>query len=440
MTAWLLLSLSALLVVVCGAFVAAEFALVTVDRAAAGRAAESGDRKARSLLAALRSLSTQLSGAQLGITLTNLAIGFLAEPALAQLLRGPLTGIGCPKGAVPAVAVAVALLVASATTMVYGELVPKNLAISRPMETARALVGLQRAFTASMALPVRLLNGTANALVRRLGVEPQEELASARSPEELSSLVARSAEQGTLAAPTASLLQRALTFGDRVAADVLTPRMRLQTLPSTAPVSAVIEAARRTGHSRFPVTGDDVDNIVGLIHIKQAVSVPEDQRGLRSLASVMAVPEFVPETLHLDPLLQQLRRSTLQMVIVVDEFDGTAGIVTVEDLVEELVGEVSDEHDRYGPTIRRRSDGSWILSGLLRQDEIAAETGIEIPAHRSYETLGGLILQRLGRMPKVADTVDLTGGRLTVTHVSGHRVDRVRLEPSRAQSPPEDAS
>ncbi len=435
MTAWLLLALSVLLVVACGAFVAAEFAFVTVDRATVNRAAEAGDAPSRGLLAALKSLSTQLSGAQLGITLTNLAIGFLAEPALAHLLHAPLRGIGLPDSAVRPVAIALALIVATATTMIYGELVPKNLAIARPLDTARRLAGPQRAFTRAMAVPIRLLNGTANALVRRLGIEPQEELASARSPDELSSLVARSAEQGTLAAPTATLLQRTLSFGDRTAADVLTPRVRLRTLSSSAPVSAVLDAARRTGHSRFPVIAEDADDIVGLVHIKQAVAVAEGQRGLRSVATVMAAPEFVPETLHLDPLLAQLRRSPLQMVVVLDEFGGTAGVVTIEDLVEELVGEVSDEHDRYGPAFRHRRDGSWILSGLLRPDEITAETGVAIPEDRSYETLAGLILRQLGRLPEAGDVVELASGRLTVTHVSGRRIDRVRLEPRSAAGP-----
>ncbi len=438
MTAWLLVALSALLVVACGGFVAAEFALVTVDRAAVNQEVEAGDDKARGLLSALKSLSTQLSGAQLGITLTNLAIGFLAEPAVAHLMHAPLRGIGLSSGAVRAVSVTLALLMATATTMIYGELVPKNLAIARPLATARMLAGPQRAFTRMMSLPIRLLNGTANALVRRLGVEPQEELASARSPEELSSLVARSAEQGTLAGPTATLLQRTLSFGELTAADVLTPRVRLRTVRSSAPVAAVLDAARRTGHSRFPVIAEDADHIVGFVHIKQAVAVPDGQRGSRTVETVMATPEFVPETLHLDPLLAQLRRSPLQMVVVLDEFGGTAGIVTVEDLVEELVGEVSDEHDRYGPAFRRRRDGSWILSGLLRPDEITAETGLAIPEDRSYETLGGLILQRIGHVPETGDAVEVESGRLTVTHVEGRRVDRVRLEPRRPDEPPTD--
>jgi CBS domain containing-hemolysin-like protein len=437
--AWLLLALSLVLVAACGAFVAAEFALITVDRPSVAKAAEAGDRRSGHLLAALRSLSTQLSGAQLGITITNLGVGFLAEPAVAHLLKSPLHGVGLPSGAVPAVAVALALVLATAATMIFGELVPKNIAIVMPLATARALVGFQRGFTRTMAYPIRWLNGTANAFLRRVGVEPQEELASARSPQELSSLLARSAEMGTLASQTATLLQRSLTFGDKEAGDVLTPRVRLRSVPADAPVSVVIEAAKRTGHSRFPVTGSshDLDDVVGLVDIKHVVGVASELRGQSLVASVMVPVARVPASLHLDPLLAVVRQAPLQMVLVIDEYGGTDGIVTIEDLVEELVGEVADEHDRYGPTVRHRRDGSWTVSGMLRIDEVVATTGLVIPEHRSYDTLGGLIAARLGRLAEVGDAVDLPGARLVVTQVVGRRVDRVRMEAR--EQPPVDA-
>ena len=436
MTAVLLVLLSLALVAACGAFVAAEFALITVDRPTVEREAGAGDRRSKRLLVALRSLSTQLSGAQLGITVTNLAIGFLAEPAIAHLLKSPLRGVGLPSGAVTPVAVVIALILATAITMIFGELVPKNLAIALPLATARALAGFQYAFTRSMAYPIRVLNGTANLILRQFGVEPQEELASARSPDELSSLLARSAELGTLPSQTADLLQRSLTFGDKVAGDVLTPRFRLRSISVDAPVSAVIEAAKRTGHSRFPVTGrrgpdsatEDPDDIVGLVHIKHAVSVSEELRDAATVRGVMVEAQSVPESLHLDLLLDLLQRVPLQMAVVVDEFGGTAGIVTIEDLVEELVGEVSDEHDRYGPALRARRDGSWSLSGLVRPDQVATETAISLPESHDYDTVAGLIAQQLGRLPTVGDVVELPAARLTVTALVGRRVDRVRLE------------
>lgn len=300
MTELLLLLVGLLLVVACGAFVAAEFALVTVNRATVERAAAAGDRRAVGVLAALRKLSTQLSGAQLGITVTNLVIGFLAEPAVASLVEGPLRAAGVPEGAVPAIAVTIGLVLATAVTMIYGELVPKNLAIARPLETAGAVAGFQRGFTRATGPLIRFLNGTANRILRRFGVEPQEELASARSPEELTSLVRRSGQQGTLPVDTADLLERSLAFGEKCAADVRTPRTRVQVLGAEEPVENVLALARETGHSRFPVQRTGIDDVVGLVHVKHAVGVPAERRSAVPVAAVMVEPVLVPDTLELD--------------------------------------------------------------------------------------------------------------------------------------------
>ena len=437
MTEWLLVLASVGLVAACGGFVAAEFALVTVDRASIERTAEAGDAKSAGVLAALRSLSTQLSGAQLGITVTNLAIGFLAEPAIARLIDGPLEAAGVPSGAVWGVSVTLALVVATAVTMIYGELVPKNLAIAKPVATARAVQGFQRGFTRAMAYPIRFLNGTANRIVRRIGVEPTEQLASARSPQELMSLVGRSAQQGTLAAETATLLQRSLAFGDKRAADVLTPRVRVRALHATDPVQAVLDAARDSGYSRFPVVGRDLDDIVGMVHLKHAVAVPEDDRDRVTVGQVMVAPVLVPSTLQLDSLLETLRGGGLQMAVVVDEFGGTDGVVTIEDLIEELVGDVRDEHDRPAGHARRLRSGAWSLSGLLRPDEVTTITGVPLPDGEGYETLGGLLGQRLGRVPARGDTVEVDGHRLLVERMDGRRVDRVILDPAALDLPPE---
>lgn len=429
MTQWLLVGVSVALVLACGAFVAAEFALVTVDRGTVERAAEAGDHSSAGVLAALRSLSTQLSGAQVGITVTNLTIGFLAEPAVAGLLEGPLGALGVPPGTVTGVALTLALVVATGVTMIYGELVPKNLAITHPLETARAVQGFQRGFTKVMAWPIRFLNGTANAIVRRMGIEPQEELASARSAEELASLVGRSAQKGTLPEGTATLLQRSLAFGDKRAVDVLTPRVRVRAVPVDAPVSAVIGLTRRSGHSRFPVTGPrGLDDIVGIVHVKHAITVAPSDRRTVPVGFVMVEPTLVPASLELDPLLAQLRLGGLQMAVVVDEYGGTEGIVTMEDLVEELVGEVLDEHDRPGRLPRRLPGGGWTVPGLLRPDEVTLATGVSLPEDASYETVGGLLAAAMGRVPEEGDVLELDGHRLTVTRMAGLRVDLARLD------------
>jgi CBS domain containing-hemolysin-like protein len=269
MTEWLLVGVGVLLILACAGFVAFEFSLVTVDRATVEREATAGRPRAAGVLTAMQTLSTQLSGAQLGITVTNLAIGFVAEPSIAALLQDPLASAGLSGGAARSVSITLALVLATALTMVFGELVPKNLAISAPLGVAKRVSGFQRGFTRSTALVIRLLNGWANGILRRLfGVEPQEELASARSPEELTSLVRRSRTVGTLPAGTATLLERGLAFGELRASDVATPRIRMTTVAVDAPVAAVLTTARESGHSRFPVvSGAGAPHVVGLVPV-----------------------------------------------------------------------------------------------------------------------------------------------------------------------------
>ncbi len=434
----LLLVLASLaLILACGAFVAAEFSFVTVDRSAVDKEAEGGDRKAKGVAIALRSLSTHLSAAQLGITVTNLIIGFMAEPAIASLLDGPLESVGVSGGAVRGISLAVAFILANGLTMIFGELVPKNLAIARPMETARTVQGFQRGFSRLFGPFVRLANGSANAILRRIGIEPQEELASARSPEELSSLVRRSAEQGTLGLPTATLVEKSIEFGERRADDVMTPRVRVETLAPDAPVVKVIEAAKETGRSRFPVIAEGSEEVEGIVHVKHAVGIPYDQRETTLVRDVMADPVLVPSTMELDPLLTELRKQGLQIAVVVDEFGSFDGIVTLEDLIEEIVGEVRDEHDPREEPVRPISEDIWGLSGLLRPDEIEEKTGIQLPEDEDYETVAGLIAMELGRVPGRGDTVRVGATEegdgpdpeveLTVLRMDGLRVDRVRL-------------
>ncbi|GHJ61244.1 membrane protein [Nocardioides sp. OK12] len=439
MTATLLLLAALFLVIACGVFVAAEFALVTVDRTKVEQAAADGDAAAVGVQSALRSLSTQLSGAQVGITLTNLGIGFLAEPAIADLIDEPLGAAGVPDGAVTPVALAFALSVSTVVTMLFGELVPKNLAIALPLATARATQGPMRFFTAVNKGPIRILNGAANALVRRLGVEPQEELRSARSSTELASLIARSADEGTLDADTAELMERSVEFATRTAGEIMTPRVRTRSLELNDRAAAVIELTRQSGHSRFPVLDDD-DIVVGTVHVKNAVALPVHERATTKVKHLMAKPIVVPDSLRLDPLLQLLREDGFQMAVVLDEYGGHAGIVTLEDVVEEIVGDIADEHDRLGSRARQRRDGSWVLSGLLRPDEVEDITGIELPEDEAYDTIAGLVLQVLGKVPVAGDLAEVPVpdrsdpdeprerlAVLSVEHMDGLRVDRLTL-------------
>jgi CBS domain containing-hemolysin-like protein len=439
LTAWLLLAVSVLLVVAAGFFVAAEFSFVTVDRSKVAQAAGEGDTAAAGVLKALRSLSTQLSGAQVGITITNLAIGFLAEPAISRLISDPLHGIGLPDGSVEPIAVAIGLTLSSLVTMIFAELVPKNLAIAKPIETARATQGFQRLFTAVMRGPIKILNGSANAIVRRLGMEPQEELRSARSSTELASLISRSADEGTLDADTAELMERSVEFGTRTAGEIMTPRVRTVSLEANDRAWSVIELARETGHSRFPVL-DQNEVVIGTVHVKYAVALPIAERHTTKVKHLMTRPIVVPDSIRLDPLLTMLRREG-QLAVVLDEYGDQAGIVTIEDVIEEIVGDISDEHDRLGSRGRRRPDGSWVLSGLLRPDEVEDLTGIELPDHEDYDTIAGLVLQVLGRVPQRGDVAEVPVpdrsdpdqperrhlAVLTVEHMDGLRIDRLSL-------------
>ncbi|RZS87578.1 CBS domain containing-hemolysin-like protein [Motilibacter rhizosphaerae] len=437
LTAALLLVLALVLVLACGVYVAAEFSLLTVDRATVERAAEAGDRGARRVLAALTSLSTQLSGAQVGITITNLAIGYLAEPSIARLVRPALHALGLA-GATAPVAATVGIVAATVVTMVFGELVPKNLAIASPLGTAKAVSVLSRRSTALTLPLVRLLNGSANVLLRTVGVEAQEELASARSPQELVSLVRRSAEQGTLPVGTAELLQQSLLFGDRIARDVMTPRPQVHSVQPSAMAADVVTLTQATGHSRFPVVQGNEGDVVGMVHLRHALAVPPERRAAVRVESLMVGPVLVPETLELDPLLDQLRAGGLQAAVVIDEFGGVAGLVTLEDLVEELVGDVVDEHDEPDETAHELAGGAWELSGLLRPDEASRHLGVELPEDDDYETLAGLLTARLGRLPDTGDSVELElpAGldepghlvRLAVLEMDGRRVDRIRVE------------
>jgi len=432
-----LLGVALLLVVACGLFVMAEFALITVNRSTVERLAKKGNASAKGVEYALSTLSTQLSSAQVGITITNLAIGFLAEPAIAHFLEAPLMNIGVPEAVVPGVALTLGIALATAITMIFGELVPKNIAISKPLGASLRIQKALLLFTKIIRGPLKVLNGGANLILKRFGVQPQEELASARSADELLSLVRRSAEGGTLAKETAIMLERSLAFSSQTALDVMTPRVKMKAIHVDTTITEALHLAKSSGLSRFPVYGRNTDDIVGVMHIKHAFGVPRSDRGNVSVRSVMQPPVFVPSTIELEPLLRALRQGGLQMAVVIDEFGGADGVVTIEDVLEELVGEVRDEYDHSSPSIEKLPDQSWLLSGLLRPDEIAEELGIVLPDEDEVETLGGLFIHHIERIPTAKDSIRLPAvdedGQildvlLIVERMEGNRIDRLKLE------------
>jgi CBS domain containing-hemolysin-like protein len=415
-------------------FVAAEFSLVTVDRALVEEQATAGDRKARSVLAAVRSLSFQLSGAQFGITVTALLTGYIAEPAIADLLHPALHAVPALDPYANGISLAVALTIATLLSMLFGELLPKNAALARPMPIARFTAPIQRGFSTSFRPIIVALNGSANWVVRRLGIEPQEELASARSPEELGLLAAISARAGALPAETAKLLQRTIRFGEKRAAKAMTPRVDVVGLKTTASVADLVAVARETGHTRFPVYESTLDLVVGVVGVPDALGVPPERRATTPVSSVAREPVYVPESLGLDKVLAALRAADADLAIVVDEYGGTDGVVTIEDLVEELVGEIADEYDvdsAYAESAELTAPGgekTYLVDGLLREDELVEQTGFVLP-EGPYETLAGFVLARLGHIPVVGESLEERGWEFTVMEVDRHRVEQVRVVP-----------
>jgi len=432
-SAWILVGLGAVLTLGTAVFVAAEFSLVALDPSRVDESTRSGRRVAR----AHRKLATQLWGAQVGITVSTVLLGYTAQPALTRLLKVPLGESSLTGAAVGTVAAAISLVVINVYSMLFGELVPKNLALSDPGRMARLTSPLTIGFAAALRPLIRVLNATAGAILRLVGIEPREELAGGRSPQELAALVRRSAEAGTLAPSTALLLTNSLDFGALTALDLMTDRTRMSVLGVDATAADVIAAARASGHSRFPVMEESHDDIVGLVHLRSAIGVPVGERGTRPVRDLMMPAPRIPETISAGPLLEELRGFGHQMAIVVDEYGGTAGLVTLEDVIEELVGEVADEHDRRRVDVHRTADGGWSVPGLLRPDEVLEVTGLVVPDDPSYETIGGYVMARLGRLAKVGDEVGegevgdgdagAGGVRVRVERIEGRRVERVRV-------------
>ena len=433
---WLMIVLGVLLTAGTAVFVAGEFALVALDPSVVDARAQAGDKRAGRVAKALRRLSTLLSGAQVGITLTTILLGYTMQAALNQLLSQWLSPwLGQTLAAT--IAVVSALIVVNAFSMVFGELIPKNATLADPLAAAGFVTPFITGFTWLFRPLVDLLNGMANAILKRFGIEAAEEASGARSASELTALLRRSAEEGTLDRATARLLTRSIGVDELSAVDVMTDRGRIHWLEESSTAADLVALASQTGHSRFPVFGDSPDDVLGLVNLRRAIAVPYERRAQVPVtsSSIMTPAPRVPETMPLASLLVELRGYGeqeyfgLQMAIVVDEYGGTAGVVTLEDAVEEIVGEVSDEHDRRRAGIHLDSAGRWIAPGWSRPDEFTARTTIRIPDDGPYETLGGLVMNELGRIPQIGDEVTLPTCTILVDAMEGRRITRVRITP-----------
>lgn len=405
-----------------GFFVAVEFALVASDRSKLEARAAEGKWAARSALATFKRLSFHLSGAQLGITITSLVLGFLIEPLVSTLLDPlvePVVGTGSGW--------TIALSIAIATVMqtVLGELIPKNLAIARPEAVAQTLAPAAQVVHGILSPFIITFNGAANWTVRRLGIEPQEELSSVRSLEEIEYLIRSSGETGTIAPDAVELLNRSLRFNDKDVADALTPRVHVIGLEVGATVGDLVELTRESGHSRYPVFGDDLDDVRGVVDIAAVFSLPEADRSSVRIERIMREPTVVPETRELNDILGDFRRVETDMLIVLDEHGGMAGVLTLEDVLEEIAGEVDDEYDAATRTTTPRS-GVSIVAGTLHADEVLEATGFEMP-EGEYETIAGFVLDVLGRIPDEGESLDHGGWHLAVVTMDRLRIASVQI-------------
>ncbi|GAA0555464.1 hemolysin family protein [Actinomadura livida] len=410
MTAALGLLAVLLLTVATGYFVAQEFAYVTADRPALDQRAAEGDRAAARALRVMGRLSFMLSGAQLGITVTALVVGFIAKPALADLIAPALGAAGVPDAATGTVAVALGFALATVVQMVLGELFPKNLALARADSLARALAASTLVYLAVAGPLIRLFDAAANRLVRAVGIEPVEELHHGATLAELGRMIGESGER--FQEDHADLLERALTFAERDAEEVMIPRVDVVTVPASASADELTDVIAASGHSRYPVVGAGVDDLVGVVGLEELVLLGPDDIARTEVRDIAQAPLLLPSSLPLPEVVRRLEDADAPMACVVDEYGGFAGIVTWEDVTEELVGEIADENEPDDDLAIRTGDW-WTTDAGLRMDEVAHETGIELP-DGDYETVAGLLLKRLGRVAEPGDvvTVDLPPTRL----------------------------
>lgn len=407
-------------------FVAAEFALVAVDRTRVDERAASGDRRARRVKRLLARLSYHLSGAQLGITVTSLLLGYLAEPVIAVALEPAVSAVfgeATPHG----VSIGIALAVATVVQMVLGELVPKTVATTKPFGSAVALARPVAVYGLLARPAVAFLDGLANRTVRRLGIEPRQDIETTPDRHELTQLILSSGQEGVLDVGEVQLLTRSIRLADKQADDAMVPRVEIVAIGADASADELAELASRTGHSRFPVTGEGLDDIVGVVHVKSMYRRPVAARASTPVAELMAPVPAVPESRDLGELMAELRSGAGQLAVVIDEHGGTAGIITLEDVLEEIVGEIDDEHDTVTPVRTRvESRGSTVLPASLHPDEVRDATGFAMPSGE-FETLAGLVLDRLGHIPVPGEIVTVDGWRIEVVAMDRLRIATVRV-------------
>lgn len=425
MTAW---KIVAVLLLVAGNafFVAAEFGLVAVRRTRIVELVAGGSRRALSVQKALSELNLMLSGCQLGITFASLGLGAIGEPALAHMFESMFDVLPAPLDAVAThgAAVAVAFAIITFLHVVLGELVPKNLSIQLPESTALWVATPMRIFTFLFKPLIWIFNETANLFLKLFGIAAKPAL-TLHTPEELAIIVEESHKGGAIESGQRSILTRTLDFPDKRAVEAMVPRVGAQAVEFDAEAHEVFDLAEQTGYSRFPVWRERPDEFIGVVHLKDMLR--ESRVNPKSTVKDATRDALVvPESLPLEEVMFQMRRSRNHFAIVMDEFGSTAGILTLEDIIEELVGEISDEYDIKFENVRQVKGGLRI-PGTMRPDELAESLGVDLP-EGDYETVAGFILERLGRLAKRGDVIEMNGFKLRVANVRQRRILAVDVQ------------
>jgi len=420
------LAVIALLVLLNGVFVAAEIALVTVRRSRIEQLVDEGARGARRVRRLIDNPGRFLAVIQIGITF----IGFLASAfAAISLTRGLADALGRIeplRDAAGPIALLLVTILLSLFTIVFGELVPKTLALAHPERFALALGGPIDLLGRILAPLVALLSGTTRAITGWFGADVSS--AAQISAEELKLIIERGGEQGVLEAEEEQMINAVIELGERRLHEVMVPRTAIVALPATASMDEAIQTIVEEGHSRIPVYEESVDEIIGILYAKDLLPYLRDAAGPRpELRAILRAPLFVPESMSIDDLLHEFQRRKVHIAIVLDEYGGTAGIVTIEDLLEEIVGEIQDEYDVEEPMVERLSEDEARVDGRAAVDELGElfDIELELEDQDEYDTVGGLIYHRIGGVPAPGDRVEVDGLVLTVETVDGRRVDKV---------------
>jgi len=420
------LGLVLLLVLANGFFVAAEFALVAVRRSRIDELANAGDSSAKVVQTALKHLDRVISGTQLGITLSSLALGWIGEPVVAALIdRGfAAIGIGAPSAAVhSAAAITTAFVIITFLHIVLGELAPKSVALTRPEGVSKFVARPLMLFSAIAYPFIWVLNGAANALLRLFNVEPVSELEHIHSPEELRLLVAHSAEHGRLNETDTAMLAGVFDFHEKKARDVMRPRTEIVALPIDATSDDVWETVRAERYSRYPVYTESLDDVTGVLLAKDLWLHDDDKPFV--LSEHVRPTLYVPDNRPAERVLDDLRRTRAHMAVVLDEYGGTAGILTLEDLIEEVIGDINDEHD-FATRQAMEANGVLELAGAMSLVDVRSDYDLDIP-EGDWNTLGGFVFGELGRLARMGDRVKFPGGEFEVVAMDGRRVAAVRV-------------